>query len=118
RKLAAAVISGVLVMSIASGEGARDGKVAFEKRCTGCHAIDRDKVGPKLNGVFGRKAGASRAYTYSDALKAANLTSDAKTLERWLGDPDSVVPGKDMSFRLEDGAERAAIVEYLRKAAP
>ena len=50
------------------GDAAR-GKAVFEKRCTGCHAMDADREGPRLAGVYGRKAGSVPGFTYSAGLK-------------------------------------------------
>ena len=54
-------------------------------------------------------------FTYSDAVKAASVTWDESTLDRWLTDTESVIPDNDMSFRLNDPAERANIIAYLRQ---
>jgi len=91
------------------------GKDAFEKRCTGCHALDRIKVGPKLRGVYGRKAGKDSDFAYSDALKGASITWDQPTLDRWLSDTENVIPGNDMAFRLDDADARGNIIAYLRQ---
>ena len=91
-----------------------EGKAVYEKRCTGCHAADEHRMGPRLRGVFGRRAGTADGYPYSDALKAVRAVWDAKTLDKWLADPDALVPGNDMSFRVEKPEERTAIIEYLR----
>jgi len=91
------------------------GRTAFEKRCTGCHALDREKVGPRLKGVFGRKAGTVPNFSYSDALKGSGVVWDESNLDKWLADPDSVLPGNDMSFRLDDARERAAIIAFLKQ---
>jgi cytochrome c len=91
------------------------GREAFEKRCTGCHALEKAKLGPPLRGVFGRKAGKDPQFTYSDAVKNASVTWDESTLDRWLNDTESVIPDNDMSFRLNDPAERANIIAYLKQ---
>jgi cytochrome c len=112
------ILTGVVCATIAMAASAKDpgrGRDAFEKRCTGCHALDKAKVGPPLRGVFGRKAGKDAQFTYSDAVKAASVTWDESTLDRWLTDTESVIPGNDMSFRLDDPAERASIIAYLRQ---
>jgi cytochrome c len=91
------------------------GRAAFQQRCTGCHALDRDKVGPRLAGVVGRKAGAVSTFDYSDALKKSGVIWNEEILDKWLTDPDTVVPGADMTFRLNDSTERAAIIAYLKE---
>lgn len=93
------------------------GRELFQSRCAGCHSVDTDKVGPRLRGVFGRAAGAVPGFRYSTALAKAHVTWDEATLEKWLADPESVVPDNDMSFRLDNGQERAAIIAYLKQLA-
>ena len=93
------------------------GRDTFDKRCTGCHALDKIKVGPPLRGVYGRHAGKDPQFEYSDAVKNASVTWDASTLDRWLTDTESVIPGNDMAFRLNDPSDRANIIAYLRQVA-
>jgi cytochrome c len=112
------ILAGIVCGTIAMAASAKDpgqGRDAFEKRCTGCHALDKIKVGPPLRGVYGRNAGKHAQFAYSDAVKAASVTWDEATLDRWLGDTESVIPDNDMSFRLNDPAERASIIAYLRQ---
>ncbi len=112
------ILTGVVCATIAMAASAKDpgrGRDAFEKRCTGCHALDKIKVGPPLRGVYGRNAGKDAQFTYSDAVKAASVTWDEATLDRWLTDTESVIPDNDMAFRLNDPAERANIIAYLRQ---
>lgn len=111
----AAAFAGIL---LAAEPNASDrGRETYEKRCAGCHALDRAKVGPPLRGVFGRRAAAEAGFPYSDGLKKSRVVWDAPTLDRWLADPDSVVADNDMSFRLDQAGERAAIIEYLKQLA-
>lgn len=92
------------------------GKVLFEKRCTGCHNLDRDLEGPRLRGVYGRKAGSVAGYKYSDALHHAEVTWDEATLDKWLTDPDALIPDNDMEFHVAKADERAGIIAYLRQS--
>jgi cytochrome c len=110
----ALVASSVLLPSRADGQGAQDGKALFQKRCTGCHALDADHEGPRLRGVVGRAAGTVKTFQYSEALKNAKHTWDEVNLDKWLTDTESVVPDNDMSFRVPKQEERAAIISYLR----
>jgi len=91
------------------------GKQVFEKRCTGCHALDRDREGPHLSGVYGRTAGAVSGFDYSDALKNSHIVWSETTLERWLTDPQTMVPGVDMDFRVAKPDERADVIAFLKK---
>jgi cytochrome c len=94
---------------------AADGKELFEKRCTGCHSLDADKVGPRLRAIYGKKAGTNSAFASSDAVKKSGVIWDSKSLDQWLADPDSLIPDNDMSFQVKDPAERAAIIEFLKR---
>jgi len=99
----------------AAGPNATRGRELFERRCTGCHALDQLKAGPRLRDVFGRAAARDEQFPYSNALKRARVTWDEAALDKWLADPDSLVPGSDMSFRLDNAAERADIIAYLKQ---
>ena len=91
------------------------GREIFEKRCTGCHSTDNDKEGPRLRGVYGRVSGSVAGFAYSDGVKKANITWDAESLDKWLTDPDSLVPDNNMGFRLTNADERAAVIAYLKQ---
>ena len=91
------------------------GREVFEKRCAGCHALDREKHGPRLRGVFGRKSGSITSFKYSDALKSANTIWDAASLDQWLTDPDKFIPDNDMDFRLSNSDERNDVIAFLKQ---
>lgn len=108
----------MLLMAFAPSDTKADtaaGRAAFERRCTGCHALDHEKVGPRLAGVVGRKAGTVSNFPYSDAVKKAGVVWNEAALDKWLTDPDSVIPDSDMAFRLDNAAERAAIIAFLKE---
>jgi cytochrome c len=105
--------NGIVVASATSGDAAR-GKALFETRCTGCHSLDSNKEGPRLRGVYGRKAGSVADFSYSEKLKAANFRWDQDSLDKWLTNPDAVVPDNDMAFRVANPQERADIIQFLR----
>jgi cytochrome c len=91
------------------------GKAVFEKRCGGCHALDRDKQGPRLRGVYGRVAGSVASFQYSDSLKKSKLTWTDQTLEKWLTDTEKLVPDNEMTFHVEKPEERGEIIAYLKQ---
>jgi cytochrome c len=100
--------------SLAAGQGGQDGKALFEKRCSGCHALDADHEGPRLRGVFGRPAAKVKTFKYSEALQKAKITWDEAELDKWLTDTESIAPDNDMGFRVPKQEERAAIIAYLK----
>jgi cytochrome c len=95
-------------------QSAPTGKDLFDKRCGGCHALDRDKEGPRLRGVYGRTSGTVTSFEYSEAIRKARIVWTEETLDKWLTDTESLVPGNDMTFHVEKAEERRAIIEYLR----
>jgi cytochrome c len=110
----ALVASSAALPSEAEAQGGQSGQALFERRCSGCHTLDADHEGPRLRGVVGRAAGSVKTFQYSDALKNAKHTWDEATLDKWLSDPESVVPDNDMSFRVPKQEERTAIISYLK----
>jgi len=104
-----------MVLAFSSPE--ERGKELFARRCSGCHALDLNKEGPKLRGVYGRKAASVSGFEYSDALKKVDVRWDEDSLERWLSDPDKMAPGTDMAFRVANTEERAALIAYLKTLA-
>ena len=104
----------VLVAAPGGAPDAERGKELFEKRCTGCHALDSDKEGPRLRGVYGRKSGTVGSFSYSEALKKAGVVWDAVSLNQWLTDTEKLVPNNDMAFRVAKADERSDIIAYLK----
>jgi cytochrome c len=91
------------------------GHQLFDKRCGGCHALDNDKEGPRLRGVYGRKAGTVPSFKYSDALAKSGITWDDSNLDQWLTEPDKFIPDVDMDFHLAKADERADVIAYLKQ---
>jgi nitrite reductase (NO-forming) len=84
-----------------------------------CHSLEPGKniLGPSLAGIVGRKAGAEPSYSYSAAMKQENIVWDANTLDRYLADPQKMIPGNKMPFPgLKTEQDRADVIAYL--AAP
>ncbi len=83
--------------------------------CMGCHSLDDNDVGPKHRGVVGRRAGTVPDYAYSSALKASGITWDPVNLDRWLTNPQALVPGAKMYFSIANPQSRADLIAYLAK---
>ena len=76
------------------------GKASFNK-CLACHAIGdgaKNKVGPELNGLDGRKSGTAEGYSYSDANKNSGITWSEAQFKEYIKDPKAKIPGTKMSF--------------------
>lgn len=112
-------LSSAVLFSHAAGftnASAENGRQLFDKRCTGCHSLEKNKEGPRLRGVYGRKAGTVPDFSYSEQLKAANIVWDEHSLDHWLTNPESVVPDTDMAFHVSSAEERADIIQFLRQS--
>lgn len=110
-------LAGLLVLapSAALAGPVDDGQMAFKQTCSVCHTVEKDKrstIGPNLNGVVGRKAGATD-FSYSPALKASGLIWTSANLDKFLTDPNAAVPRTRMFIKVSDPARRKAIVAYL-----
>lgn len=103
----------------ASAAGNADAGLALYKaRCSACHSLDYNGVGPAHRGVFGRGAALAPGFAYSDALKSSHLVWDEAALERWLADPEKVAPGQRMGINVPEAKDRADLIAYLKKASP
>jgi cytochrome c len=107
--------SGSAEATLAGVGDATRGKAVFEKRCTGCHALNADREAPRLAGVFGRKAGSVTGFAYSAALKNSGITWNEATLEKWLTDSDAMVPNNNMDFQVPKAQERLDLIAYFKQ---
>jgi len=90
------------------------GSDLFQRRCGGCHALDKPMEGPRLRGVYGRTSGTTPDFHYSDALRKAKVVWTEDSLDKWLRDTEAVVPDNDMSFRVPNSDERRDLIAYLK----
>ena len=108
------------VAALAQEGDAAAGKIVFTK-CGICHVAETDtnKVGPSLNGVFGRTAGTHPNFSYSPAMQAAGkagLVWDETTLRDYLHDPKAKVKGTKMTFvGLKDDTQITNLFAYLKQ---
>jgi cytochrome c len=94
------VIASSVAVSAALAQDAAAGKTVFGK-CIACHAIGegaKNKVGPELNGLDGRKAGTVPDYSYSEANKNSGITWSEAVFKEYIRDPKAKVPGTKMTF--------------------
>lgn len=93
---------------------AKAGEAVFVA-CKTCHALDKNMIGPHLQGVVGRKAGSVADYTYSAANKNSGITWTPEKLFQYLEAPQRVVPGTKMTYPgLKDAQKRADVIAYLK----
>jgi cytochrome c len=120
-----AVIFALLVLldPIAAQAADEDLEIAFNDHCRECHSFVKDdnRLGPSLYGVVGRKAGTEPGFAYSESVKGSGVTWTAANLDKWIANPDAVIPGNDMSppySGIADPAIRKRIVAYLKTISP
>ena len=114
--LAAAAAPG----AIAADASVENGEDVF-KKCRACHDVGanaKNKIGPVLNGLFGRKAGTIDGFTYSDANRKAGEAGWVWTddvMMTYLENPREAMPGNRMAFvGLKDEQDRKDVISYLR----
>jgi cytochrome c len=93
------------------------GEAVFKKNCSICHTTEpgKNKIGPSLAGVVGRKAGSAPNYSYSEANKSSGATWDEATLDTYLTAPTKFVPGTKMIFPgLKNPDDRKAVIAWLK----
>ncbi|NND50339.1 MAG: cytochrome c family protein [Rhizobiales bacterium] len=106
--------------AIAEGD-AKKGKSVF-KRCVACHSVDKEKnkVGPHLVGIMGRKAGVVEKFKYSKAMLAKGaegLVWDETNIDAYLEKPRKFIPKNRMAFvGLKKAKDRANVIAYLKEA--
>ena len=118
----AVAVAGFLFSLAQPGEvvaqsAAVSGAELYKRKCSSCHVMTANKIGPSHKGVFGRKAGLVSGYAYSPALKKSGIVWNDKTLDQWLLGPQKMVKGSKMYLAVPNAAERAAIIGYLKSPA-
>lgn len=104
----------ILTAHSAAREGdAERGKALYESRCTACHSLDHSRIGPAHRGVFGRQVAQVVGYDYSPALRRSHVVWNAKSLDRWLTNPELLIPGQKMGYSVPDAQDRADIIAFL-----
>ncbi len=113
------VAAGAAACTLPGGTAAADparGEALYESRCGACHSIDSNRVGPRHRGLIGRRAGSVAGYDYSAAFRDSRVVWDEQTLDRWLADPEALIPGQRMNYSVSDPRDRADLIAFLRFA--
>ena len=98
--LSALVAISSLAAPVALAQDVAAGKTSFNK-CMACHAVGegaKNKVGPELNGLDGRKSGTAAGYSYTDANKNSGITWNEAQFKEYIKDPKAKIPGTKMAF--------------------
>ena len=117
----ALAVAGAVIVASASGAWAQDlaaGENSF-KQCLPCHSVGADaknKVGPVLNGLEGRKSGTIEGYNYTDANKNSGITWGEDVFREYIKDPRGKIPGTKMVFAgIKNDNEVSSLWAYLKQ---
>ena len=110
--------AGLLVAGLAGAGSPAPSEIAagqeIYERCAACHSLDRDRVGPRHCGIFGRRAGSVPGFVYSEAMRASGIVWNRQTLDAFIADPLGTVPGTFMGYAgVQDAEERAQLLAFL-----
>jgi cytochrome c len=104
--------------AVAVAQDVAAGEQSF-KKCLPCHAVGegaKNKVGPLLNGLEGRKSGTIEGFTYTDANKNSGLVWDEATFNDYIKDPRKKIPGTKMVFAgIKSEKEISDLWAYMRQ---
>ena len=93
---------------------AADGEKIF-KRCVSCHSLTKNKMGPALGNIFGKKAGSVEGYRYSKAMRNSDIIWTDCTLDQFLIKPRKYIKGTKMRFSgIRKKDQREAVIKYLK----
>jgi cytochrome c len=124
RVLLISALSGMAMLSsspalpqASQGTEANSGQQAFNNACRTCHMVREgdNRLGPNLYKIVGRKAGSLPGYAFSSAMKEAGFVWDEEKLDRFIANPDQVVPGNSMKpyGGLSSSDDRKKIISFL-----
>ena len=118
QKLALAVVAIIASGAAASAQDLAAGENSF-KKCLPCHSVGEDaknKVGPVLNGLEGRKSGTIEGYNYTEANKNSGITWDEAQFREYIKDPRAKIKGTKMVFAgIKNENEITSLWAYLKQ---
>jgi cytochrome c len=117
RLLACVLLASVVATSAEAGDAAA-GKIVFNQ-CAACHTVEPNaapKMGPHLNGLFGRAAGSVPGFAYSPAMTSSGIVWDETAFRQFIHNPQAYVPGTRMPFPgLRNDTQIDNLIAYLHQ---
>ena len=119
-----AVLAAIALAASTAAASAQDvaaGEQSF-KKCLPCHSVGegaKNKVGPELNGMDGRKAGTADGFNYTEANKNSGITWNESVFKEYIKDPRAKIPGTKMVFAgIKNEEEVNNLWAYLKQFGP
>jgi cytochrome c len=119
-----AVLAAIALAASTAAASAQDvaaGEQSF-KKCLPCHSVGegaKNKVGPELNGIDGRKAGSAEGFNYTEANKNSDITWNESVFKDYIKDPRAKIPGTKMVFAgIKNEQEVNDLWAYLKQFGP
>ena len=122
RRIAYVTAAALLSATVANGGPAKaagdaaHGEVLYQG-CEDCHSIEKNDVGPMHKGVVGRPSGIVPGYNYSPALRNAKIVWTEESLDKWLTNPQQLIPGTKMFYEVKNPQDRADLIAFLKERA-
>ena len=121
RQAVLAVMALVASTAAASAQDVAAGEQSF-KKCLPCHSVGegaKNKVGPELNGLDGRKSGNAEGFNYTEANKNSGITWSESVFKEYIKDPRAKIPGTKMVFAgIKNEEEVNNLWAYLKQFGP
>jgi cytochrome c len=121
KQVVLAAIALVASTAAASAQDVAAGEQSF-KKCLPCHSVGegaKNKVGPELNGLDGRKSGNAEGFNYTEANKNSGLTWNESVFKEYIKDPRAKIPGTKMVFAgIKSEEEVNNLWAYLKQFGP
>jgi cytochrome c len=119
-----AVLAAIALAASTAAASAQDvaaGEQSF-KKCLPCHSVGegaKNKVGPELNGIDGRKAGTAEGFNYTESNKNSDITWNESVFKDYIKDPRAKIPGTKMVFAgIRNEQEVNDLWAYLKQFGP
>jgi cytochrome c len=115
--LAGALVAAAPALAQDAGDAARGAELWA--KCKACHTLEKNGrhiVGPRLAGLFGRRAGTQPGYGYSPAMRAAGIVWSEATLDEYLAKTVDYIPGSKMYGGLAIRQDRLDLIAWLKRA--
>jgi cytochrome c len=112
---------GAVVLVVSAGQTLAQDLAAGEssfRNCQPCHDVGeaaKNKLGPELNGLDGRKAGTVENGMYSQGMRNSGITWNEQAFREFVSNPAAKVPGTTMLLSVRDDKEIGDLWAYLKQ---